>query len=309
MATKGNLPTLLDLAAGMGDAQVALVDALTSDAGSAIYRVMPMRQVTGWAEQFTRKTGRPNVSFRDLGGGITPGKMDRTPVREGIFLLSGASEVDRIKADRDPRGTAAYREEEDGAYLESMGHTLSFTTFYGSGAREFDGLLKRLPSGADTYVNAGAASETTSIYALKFGPGRFMGLYNVGPSGDIVEAFDYGAITEKDTDGDIQEIYRMTFNAGMGLGQYHPKAIGRIGRINASNKPTAKDFTELFGKMGWKPDVLVTTWTGAGYISELKQTALRMAPGERNYDIEVDNYAGIPIIVDPALSDAEDGVL
>lgn len=302
--------SLLDIAKGVGGAQPILVDTLTSENGSAFFRALPMREVNGWVERFERKVGRPTVSFRALGSSVTKSKQRKENWQEGIFLLSGASEVDKVKADRDPRGAQSYRSENDAAFVEAMGYQLSYSCFYGksSNGQEFDGLYARLPSTADTYVTAGGAAEATSIYAVKLGPQRFMGIYNSGPKGEIIEANDYGAQIDKDSNGDFNEVYRTFFNAAFGIAQYHPKSIGRIGKIDATHKPTATMFTSLFGAMGWKPDLLITTWTGAGYIAELKLSSLRMTPTDKNFDIEVDNYAGIPIIVDAALSDAESGI-
>jgi hypothetical protein len=301
--------TLMDIARGIGGAQPALIDILANENSGAFYRILPMRQVAGWVERFDRKTGRPSVSFRSLGSRVTPSKGKREAWQEGVFLLSGYSEVDAVKADRDPRGARVYREEQDKDYLESIGYTLSQHTFYGSNGKSegFDGLFKRLPSSADTFVSAGGSEEGTSIYAVKLGPNKFMGIYNVGPKGALIEANDYDRFLDKTSEG-VNEVYGMFFNAAMGIAQYHPKSIGRIGKIDASHKPSATMFTTLFGKMGWKPDVLVTTWTGAGYISELKLATLRMSVQDKNFDIEVDNYAGVPIIVDPALSDAEGSI-
>lgn len=301
--------TLLDIANQQGGVQPILVDALTSEDAGAFFRVIPMREVRGWIEKFVRKIGRPTVAFRNLGAYVSKSKAQKEPWQEGIFLLSGASEVDKQTADRDPRGTKKYREEEDTDFLEAMGYNLSYQTFYGANAVNsgFDGLLKRLPSTADTFVDGGATNETTSIYAIKFGPKKFMGIYNLGEMGDLIQVTDYGArITESGTT--VNEVYTMVFNAAVGISQYHPKAIGRIGKLDGSNKVTNADFTALFAAMGWKPDILVTTWTGAGYINELKMSALNMTPGDTNYNILVTDYMGIPVLRDPALVDAEDGI-
>lgn len=306
------LLTIIDIAKSMGGAQPAMVDALTSENAGATFRLLPMRQIEGWIERFTRKTGRPTVSWRRLGEYVAKSKGKREPWSEGVFLLSGYSECDKIKADRDPRGPRTYRAEQDTDYLESLGYNLSDGLFYGSASQNDgpDGLMKRLPvtgAGSDCTINAGATSETTSIYAIKFGANRFMGIYNLGPSGQMIEAVDYGAIVDKDSSGNANEIYQMFFNAAIGFAQYHPKAIGRIAKMNSSNKCTNQDFTDLFAAMGWKPDIFITTWTGAGYINDLKVSSLTIGPSEKRYDTEVDNYRGVPIIVDPALSDVESG--
>lgn len=308
MATKGTTLTLIDYAKTRGSAQIALVDALTNENAGITFRMLPQRQITGWVERFLRRTGRPTVAFRQLGEYVTASKSTKIPWQEGVFLLSGCSEVDKVKADSDPRGPKAYRAEEDSAYLESMGYTASDQLFYGSGDQGdgFDGMMKRLPVGGDCVIDCGSA-ETSSIYAFKFGPSRFMGIHAVGAGGELVEANNYGATVDKDSSGNFDEVYRMFFNSRIGVAQYHPKSIGRLARVNGGSKVSNKNFTDLFAAMGWKPDLLVTTWVGVGYINDLKATSLSISPQEKNYDVEVEFYRGVPVIVDPALSDVESG--
>lgn len=305
-----NLITLIDIANKIGGVQPILVDALTNQNAGTFFRALPMKQIVGWLEKFTRRVGRPSVSFRSLGEGVSTDKGKNAPFQEGIFLLSGASDTDKITADRSPEGSDTAREQNDTAYLEEMGKVLSTNAFYGSNAQDggFDGLFKRLPSKADTVISAGGSSEASSIYAVKFGPKKFMGLYNTGPGGGIIEANNYGALTEKDEVGKINEIYRTFFNAGVGLAQYHPKAIGRIGKIDSTHKPTMQHMFEMFNKMDGKPDLLVTTWTVLGYLTDQKLSVLQMTPGDRDLDVMIGKLNGVPIIVDSALRDDEDAV-
>ena len=312
MATKGTTTlTLIDYAKLVGSPQPELVDALTNENAGITFRMLPQRQIVGWVEKFVRRTGRPTVAFRNLGEYIASSKSTNIPWQEGVFLLSGCSEVDKIKADSDPRGPNAYRTEEDSAYLEAMGYNASFELYYGSQDNDkgFPGMLKRLPISpqGSCVIDCGSA-ETTSIYAFKLGPGRFMGLHATGAGGALVEANNYGALVDKDSSGNFDEVYRMFFNARIGVAQYHPKSIGRCARINGGSKVTNKNFTDLFAAMGWKPDLLVTTWVGSGYLKDLKVSGLHITPDMKNYDTEVDWYRGIPVVVDPALSDVESGI-
>jgi hypothetical protein len=300
------MSTIIEIANTLGGAQPEMIDAMFNENHGTLFRAIPFKQVNGWMDRFTRTVGKPTVSFRNLGEGVGVSGSKRVPYAEGIFLLSGASEVDKIEADTDPRGALEYRREQDLDFLGSMGETLSAKTFYGSHKKDdgFDGLFTRLPASADTFVSARGADEGASIYAIKFGPKKFMGLYNNAAGGQIIDARDYGALTEKVGDK-IYELYRTMFNAGIGFSQYHPKAIGRIGKITSAKKPTFSHFSELFGKMGGKPDLLITTWNVLGYINELKQEFLQMTPGDKNLDVQVGLLNGVPVIVDSALSDTE----
>jgi hypothetical protein len=131
MATNGTGITLADIARRLGGDQPILVDALTNANASVTFGRLPMRQITGWVDQFTRIEGRPDVAFRRIGAYVASSKGQRNPYSEGIFLLSGVSEVDKIRADRDARGPLILRQEEDWSYLESMGYALSRQLFYG----------------------------------------------------------------------------------------------------------------------------------------------------------------------------------
>ena len=314
MAIYGTNLTLADIARRMGGDQPFLVDALTNPNAGATFGRLPMRQITGWVEQFTRIEGRPTVSWRKLGSYVAASKGQRNPISEGVFLISGVSEVDKIRADRDPRGALSLRAEEDWSFLESIGYNLSLQIFYGgtslcTGVTDaFDGLNARLPSSMTTHVNASGASVGASVYGFKLGPGKFMGIYNVGPSGKMIEANDYGAILDKDNTGSSNsqnEMYKTFFNAAFGIAQYDGLAIGRIAGLDAPTAATvpvnALDFANLYDKMKGKPDLLVTTWVGWGCISSLLGSKQVYAPGQNDYNPYIGMYDGIPVIVDTAL--------
>src|SRR3990167_6990198 len=117
MAIIGTGLTLADIARRLGGDQPILVDALTNANAGVTMGRLPMRQITGWVEQFTRIEGRTTVSWRRLGSTVAASKGQRTPYTEGGFLISGGSEVDKIRADRDRRGPLTLRGEEDWSYL------------------------------------------------------------------------------------------------------------------------------------------------------------------------------------------------
>ncbi len=316
MAINGTGLTMADIARRLGGDQPILVDALTNANAGVTFGRLPMRQITGWVDQFTRIEGRPTVSWRRLGGYVASSKGQRNPYQEGIFLISGVSEVDKIRADRDPRGPLTLRAEEDWSYLESIGYNLSLQMFYGgttlaNSSDGFEGINKRLPSTMTTHVNCSGASVGASVYAFKLGPGQFMGIYNTGPSGKMIDATDYGAVLDKDVvaaSNSVNEVYKTFFNAAFGIAQYHGLSIGRIAGIQAATSTTtvpiaAMDFVNLYAVMQGKPDLLVTTWGGWGAISALLSGKQVYSPGEKDYSPYVGSYDGIPIIVDSALID------
>lgn len=313
MAINATGITLADIARRLGGDQPILVDGLTNANAGVTMGRLPMRQVTGWVEQFTRIEGRPTVSFRAIGSPVAASKGQRNPYSEGVFLISGVSEVDKIRADRDPRGALILRQEEDWSYLESIGYNLSLQLYYGgtslaSASQGFVGINARLPSSMSTHVNCSGASVGASVYAFKLGPGKFMGIYNTGPSGKLIDATDYGAILDKDVtaaSNSMNEVYKTFFNAAMGIAQYDGYSLGRIAGLDAPTATTvpisATDFTNLYAAMNGKPDLLVTTWTGWGCISALLSGKQIYAPGQTDYSPYVGSYDGIPVIVDSAL--------
>ena len=313
MATlNGYTGTLLDIAKRIGAEQPEFIRALTKEQHGTGFAALPFKPISGWSDPFMRQTARPTVTWRHVGQEISAYKSDRDPMSESLFLLSGYSKVDRILADSDPRGPRTYRQEEDSDYLESMGYELSYGLFYASGGNDDaqpDGLMKRLPTGGTCTFNAGATDETISIYAFRMGFKQFHGIYNPNiTGGKIIEARDYGATIVEDASKDGNELYRTFFNVAIGFAQKHPRSIGRIYKINSANTPTADDFFSLFSKMEGKPDLLITTWVGAGYVGALKSTALIMTPNDNRYDVMVDNVMGIPLAIDVALVDDESAI-
>jgi hypothetical protein len=300
--------TLLDIATEIGGAQPALIDAVTAPNGGALFRKLPMKAVLGLSEQFIRRTGRPTVSFRPFAADVVASKSKKVPMREGIFLLSGASEMDAQMIDKAANPTQE-RVDETMAFLEALGFQLSTSAFYGSNRVDggYDGLMKRLPIGCDTYVDGGATEETYSIYAFKFGPTRFMGIYNPFENGDIIEAHDYGKQSVKEN-GAYNEYYITMFNAFFGFAQYHPLSIGRIGRLDVNHKPQASQLESLFAQMKGKPDLLVCHMQAAGWLNELKMNVMKMDPTMPDFDITMGDYAGIPIITDSAVVSNESAI-
>lgn len=309
MAIYGTGLTMATIAARLGGDQPILVDALTSANAGVTFGRFPMRQVTGWIDQFTRITARPTVAFRRLGAYVAASKGTRVPFSEGIFLLSGVSEVDKVRADRDPRGPLALRAEEDWSYLEALGYALSAQLFYGgtsicttAASDGFDGMCERVRSGMSSYIQCSTGSTGDSIYAFKFGPGKLMGIYNTGPSGKLIDATDYGAVLDTDNTGSsasLNELYRTFFNAAFGVAQYHPLAVGRIS--GAASSINATDFTNLYAGMEGKPDLYVTTWRGWGNVSALLSGKQSYPPGVTDYTPYVGSYDGVPVVVDSAL--------
>lgn len=303
--------TLADIARRLGGDQPILVDGLTNPNAGVTFGRFPMRKITGWVDQFTRIEGRPDVAFRKIGQYVAASKGQRNPYTEAIFLLSGVSEVDKIRADRDARGPLILRSEEDWSYLESMGYNLSRQIFYGgtslcSTTDGFDGFCTRCKSSMSNYIQNAGGSIGDSIYAFKLGPGKLMGIYNTGPSGKLIDATDYGPVLDKDNSGSsnsVNELYRTFFNAAFGIAQYHAKAVGRISGVahSIANNVSAGDFTNLYAAMEGKPDLFVTTWRGWGSISALLSGKQIYAPGQTDYAPYVGSYDGIPIVVDSAL--------
>jgi hypothetical protein len=310
MAINATGLTLADIARRLGGDQPILVDALTNANAGVTFGRLPMRQITGWVDQFTRIEGRPTVAFRRIGSYVALSKGQRNPHQEGVFLISGVSEVDKIRADRDPRGPLTLRGEEDWSYLEAIGYGLSLQLFYGgtsfaTATESFEGVCLRTASTYSNCVTAGG-SVGASVYAFKFGPGKFMGIYNTGPSGRLVDATDYGAILDKDvtaSSNSVNEVYKTFFNAAFGVAQYHGLALGRIAAVDTTQASpiAAKDFTNLYAGMEGKPDLFVTTWGGWGAISALLSGKQVYAPGQTDYSPYVGSYDGVPVIVDSCL--------
>jgi hypothetical protein len=264
-----------------------------------------MKEIQGLSESINRLSSYPTVSWLRLGEGLTASKGAEQELIETVARLGGLSDADALKAEKYPGGVAKYREKEAKKFLLALGKEADYRLFYGQkSAKSIEGIFRMLGSSADTYVSCGASSETFSIYGIKFGDDGVYGFYSPFADGKIFSITVYPRTLKTVTQGGVSKqlpVYQTEFESLIGLAIADMRALGRITKIDSSNRLTYAKIIELYDAMGQKPDVWVTNFSGYGEFVQWPESMTRMRPEDTGLNFEVQSLDGIPIIVDSNL--------
>jgi major capsid protein gp7 len=140
--------------------------------------------------RMTSRTALPSVAWRRFNEGITAGKGATEQVDETCGSLEGLSKVDAGLAELSANA-AAFRADEDQAFLQSLNNEVSRALFYESsktGPERIHGLSARLDSttnnpAAAQIVKADASASGTdqaSIWLIGWSPDTIFGIYPKG---------------------------------------------------------------------------------------------------------------------------------
>jgi len=312
--------TLLDLAKRTGnDASVGIVESMSQS--NALLSLLPFRGITGTQMKYGRRVGLPTVGFTGYNEGIAPSKSTIEQVSFETKILKGSSTVDKLLAEADPRGVNAVRAEEDAGFAAAFANAFNENCYYGDSAtvaREFDGLVKILPSlvAGGNVLGAGGSSTNSSIYAFSFADantaqGRRKGVEGIIANGgsQVINMQDMGLQKVTDAGGSNQYwAYETSFEWLPGFVVYDTQSVGRIANINGSYKPTIALLNQLVTNMHpFRPDVFLCNKTVFSYIQELKGTTWVTGFGGSSSDLftRVLTFDGIPIMIDENITSTE----
>ena len=271
-----------------------------------------LKRIDGLSESVKQMTSYPTVSWMRLGEGLTASKGGDREIITSVARLGGLSQAEALKAEKYPDGVAAYREKEARKFLRAMGKEADYGLFYGQkSAKAIEGFFRLLDSAKSTYVSCGAASETFSIYGIKFGDDAVYGFYSPFADGNIFSVTVYNKAMQTVTQGGQSKrlaVYETEFESLFGLAIADARAIGRITKIDGSNLLTLAKVDELYEAMGMKPDVFVMNFSGYSQFRQWKESFSRMKMEETGFNFDVMEMDGIPLIVDSNLISTESGL-
>jgi hypothetical protein len=182
--------TLLDIAKALDpEGNIAATAELLSQTNEVL-RVMPWYEgnmPTGHRTNI--RTGLPTVIWRQMYQGVPASKSERAIVEDGCGMLETRAEVDKDIADFNGN-TAAFRANENMAFLEAMNQEMTRALFYGNAQlnpEQFNGLALRyntrsaaVPVSANVIHGGGSGSDNTSIWLIVWGPTTVFGVYPKG---------------------------------------------------------------------------------------------------------------------------------
>jgi len=181
-----------------------------------------------------RKT-LPEGSWRSIGGYTKSTSSAVRQITEDVGMLEAYSKVDKKLAHLSGN-PAAFRKQEDKAFIQGLGIQMATAFIYGARAIDpasFNGLAVRFNAyGMPNVTNAGGTGVNegvTSLWMVQHDVGSFHGFYPRGSKAGL-DVKDLGEDTETTAEGERQ-IYRSHFTWDMGIMIRDYRAIQRVANI------------------------------------------------------------------------------
>ncbi len=201
-----------------------------------------------FSNRTVRRAAEPTGSYRRLNVGVAYEASKTVPIVDVIGMLESYSKVDLRLAEAGPNGIAAFRSQEDMAFVAGMGKTFQESLIYGNASElpeEFTGFAPRMDAATDTNVidAGGDGSDCTSIYVVTWGLDMCHGIYGRGSQGGL-QMYDRGTLVETDSNSLMNTWLVTHFRWEGGLVVRDPQGMGRIASIESGKADTSNIFSE-----------------------------------------------------------------
>lgn len=306
-------PTLADLAKTLDpDGSIAQIVELLSQTNEVLDSMTWIEGNLPTGHRTSIRTGLPAPTWRKIYGGVQPAKSTSVQVTDNCGMLEAYAEVDKALADLNGN-TAAFRLQEDRAFIEGMNQEFAQTLFYGNEGTEpeaFTGLAPRFNStsaenGSNIIKLDGSASgaDQSSIWLVVWGPQTVHGIYpKAGKAG--LSVVDKGQVTVENVDGapGRAEMYRTHYKWDCGLSVRDWRYVVRIANVDTSaltkNAATGGDIID-----GMSAALELVPSLGMGrpafYMSRTVRSFLRrqIANKVANSTLSMDTVAGRKVVM------------
>lgn len=207
-----------------------------------------------FSNRTVRRAAEPTGTYRQLNKGVAFEASKTIPVVDVIGMLESYSKVDVRLAEAAPGGPAAFRSQEDMAFVAGMGKTFTESLIYGNAAElpeEFTGLAPRMDSASDTNVidAGGSGSDCTSIFVVTWGMDMVHGIYGRGSKAGL-QMHDMGIqVIDESTSTTVPHTlmnrwYVTHFSWEGGLAVKDPQGMGRVASVESGKSETSNIFSE-----------------------------------------------------------------
>lgn len=219
-----------------------------------------------------------------------------------------------------PTGVRGYFTENVAVFAEAFGQAVSKSAFYGlnstfgdvSGSKGIHDLAKEY---GNRIQRGGTTGSRVSIIAVKFNVIGCGLLFNPvkASAGSLLEIKMLNqseAATEvtNTTTGAKKVVYQCSYKGQLAFLSTGSYDVAAMTQIDSSHLPTAPFMDDLINYVRGDSNgstILYCNRTAREFIRTLKTTALEMGPMDKDYDIQVDKWNGVPIVLDDNLSTAE----
>lgn len=237
-------PTMADVAkATAPDGSIDNIIEILNESSPFVEDMTMIECNDGSTHLTTIRTGLPSGTWRKLYGGVQPSKATQAQVRDGTGMLEAYAEIDLSLYNRNGTG-AAYRLQEDRAFIEGMNQQVSDTVVYGNEGTQpeaFTGFAPRFNTrnvataqSADNVIHAGGSGSTnTSIWLVGWGPLTVHGIYPKGSKAGL-STHDLGQQTKQNADGSMLQVMRTHYKWDLGLTVRDWRYVVRICNIDVT---------------------------------------------------------------------------
>lgn len=256
-------------------------------------------------------------------GGMNQNLTDVT-VNKDLFQSELAS-IDAIQTeykkelDNYPGGPTKFFTDQFLGFIESWGQSASNNIIYGTSSLGNSAGIIGLHQIAAAYGNVitetGTSGSTTTIFAVKYDPKSCGVLYNpaAGKFLNVTKINEGKPYSEVINDGGDDQskkmVYGTSYESSIGFlsaSKYDVAAYTQI-QDASGDVPIADNMDELIDMV--KGDegstFLYCNRTALRLLRRLKESKLEMGTVDKNYDVRVDFWNGIPIVIDENILDTE----
>ncbi len=309
-------PNLQSVAASWGVAadQIPLIIDLIRE--SPLLQSAVVRPSTHGGEHRYREIEKlPAATFRDVGQGIVPQRIDNNMIKIDLKELSYAL-YDDYRVIREWRdGKEGWLKDNYHAAYEGMVQSASKALIYGNLAEgkpgSFKGLVQYAQDTGNIVAEKGADSgERTSIIAVRWNELNGASLrINKSPLIDIEDQTP-GAPMPKVVDpttGAEMMVYQWMFGMFWALAIPSKSSVAAITQIDSSKNVSVADMNALVNRIrkGSGERYIYTSETGYERIAALKNAKLSMFMENTEYSDIVATWRGVPIIIDDNIVETE----
>ena len=297
---------------------VPIMEHLENDSG--FLRVAQAIPANGnWYHKYKKVSALPEFSFVNIGGSQTDTTVDDELVQIDLKTLGTIQSEPVGVCENWPTGVSGYFKEHRPVYAEAFGQKVSKSVFYGTNSvfgdvSGFRGIHEIAKAYGNVIQRGGTTGSRVSIIAVKFNPISCGLLFNPKYAGEgflqIQTLNDGKPIAEvtNTTNGAKKLVYQAVYQGSLAFLSSSSYDVAAMTQIDSTHLPTAPLLDELVDKVRGSADgrtILFCNRVARRHIRTLKTTALEMGPMDKDYNIQVDRWNGVPIVLDDNLSTAE----
>ena len=329
----GGVYTLVDLAKMIDPNNARLIFvAQTLARKNPIVREVPILEANQILSHVgNRQSALPTVYKRAINDGVLKSAHKEIPVTAPMSLFETMSQIDEENLRLAGSNAGAVRQRKDAAFIEAMAQSVADEIIYGSVGDDvlgFNGLAVMFDSSTDYpngdstwYYNVqlagGSGSDTTSIWAVEWGPEKAHLIYPKGTQAGL-EINDLGKQLVSGVTSNTQFVAYVTqFKWRCGLFVQDERCVQRIANIETTGADNIFDDDKLITALNRLPDMGENPATRI-YVNRTIRTQMDIKVKDKNNVNYVANadafgkpvlyFRGVPVQVCDAILNTETAI-